>query len=155
MIESKFDDLLTANVEAIVNAVNCVGIMGKGIALQFKIKYPENYKFYKKTCDQGHMITGKVLIFEKKSLGNPKYIINFPTKGHWREKSTIEYIFKGMASLIEEVKRLKINSIAIPALGSGLGGLDWKEVKPIIIHELSSLSNVDIWLYEPYYSPSI
>lgn len=155
MIETKFGDILTANVEAIVNTVNCVGIMGKGIALQFKMKYPENYQLYKKTCDQGRMIVGKVLTFDQKSPDNPKYIINFPTKRHWKGKSTIQDISKGLDSLIAEVKHLKIKSIAIPALGSGLGGLDWQQVKSIIIDAFSSLPDVDVWLYEPHYSPSV
>lgn len=80
----KSGDILTANTEAIVNTVNCVGVMGKGIALQFKMKYPENYIIYKKTCDQGRMIVGKVLVFEQHTATNPRYIINFPTKRHWR-----------------------------------------------------------------------
>lgn len=155
MIHSKFGDILAANVEAIVNTVNCVGVMGKGIALQFKMKYPENYQLYKKTCDQGRMMVGKVLTFEKKSSDNPKYIINFPTKRHWKGKSTIQDISKGLGSLIAEIKHLKIKSIAIPALGSGLGGLDWQQVKSLIIDAFSSLSDVDVWLYEPHYSPSV
>jgi O-acetyl-ADP-ribose deacetylase (regulator of RNase III) len=155
MIQTKVDNILTADVEAIVNTVNCVGVMGKGIALQFKMKYPENYQFYKKICDQGRMMVGKVLIYERQSTSNPKYIINFPTKRHWKGKSTIEDIRKGLDSLISEIKNLKIKSIAIPALGSGLGGLDWQQVKLIIIDAFSILPNVDVWLYEPHYSPSV
>lgn len=119
MIHAKFGDILAADVEAIVNTVNCVGVMGKGIALQFKMKYPENYKIYKKTCDQGRMMVGKVLTFEQNTTSNPRYIVNFPTKRHWKGKSTIQDISKGLDSLIFEVKRLEIKSIAIPALGSG------------------------------------
>ena len=155
MIETKFGDILVADVEAIVNTVNCVGVMGKGIALQFKMKYPENYQFYKKICDQGRMIVGKVLVFEQPSTNHPKYIINFPTKRHWKGKSTIQDISKGLDSLIEEIKNLKIKSIAIPALGSGLGGLDWQQVKSIITDAFSTLPDVNVWLYEPHYSPSI
>jgi len=155
MIQIKFGDILTANVEAIVNTVNCVGVMGKGIALQFKMKFPENYRFYKKICDQGRMIVGKVLVFEQEPTEQPKYIINFPTKRHWKGKSTIEDVSKGLDSLIEQVKLLKIKSIAIPALGSGLGGLDWQQVKSIIADAFSSLPDVDVWLYEPHYLPSV
>lgn len=155
MIQTKFGDILAADVEAIVNTVNCVGIMGKGIALQFKMKFPENYQFYKKTCDQGRMIVGKVLVFEQKSIDKPRYIINFPTKRHWKGKSTIQDISKGLDSLVAEVKKLKIKSIAVPALGSGLGGLDWQQVKSIIIDAFSALPDVDVWLYEPHYSPSV
>lgn len=155
MIESKFGDILTANVEAIINTVNCVGVMGKGIALQFKLKYPENYRFYKTTCDQGRMMVGKVLIFQRESIDYPKYIINFPTKRHWKGKSTLQDISEGLDSLVAEIKHLKIKSIAIPALGSGLGGLDWQQVKSLIIDAFSSLPDVEVWLYEPHYSPSV
>lgn len=155
MIHTKSGDILAANAEAIVNTVNCVGVMGKGIALQFKMKYPENYKIYKKTCDQGRMIVGKVLVFKQNTTSNPRYIVNFPTKRHWKGKSTIQDISKGLDSLISEVKRLEIKSIAIPALGSGLGGLDWLQVKSIIIDAFSQLPDVDVLLYEPHYSPSV
>lgn len=155
MIQTKFGDILAADAEAIVNTVNCVGVMGKGIALQFKLKYPENYRFYKATCDQGRMIMGKVLVFKNESTSNPKYIINFPTKRHWKGTSIIEDISKGLDSLIKEITQLKIKSIAIPALGSGLGGLDWQQVKSIIIDAFSSLPDVNVLLYEPHYSPSV
>jgi O-acetyl-ADP-ribose deacetylase (regulator of RNase III)/uncharacterized protein YwgA len=155
MIHAKFGDILAADAEVIVNTVNCVGVMGKGIALQFKMKYPENYKIYKKTCDQGRMMVGKVLVFEQNTSTNPRYIVNFPTKRHWKGKSTIQDISKGLDSLIIEVRRLKIKSIAIPALGSGLGGLDWLQVKCIIIDAFSQLPDVDVLLYEPHYSPSV
>jgi O-acetyl-ADP-ribose deacetylase (regulator of RNase III)/uncharacterized protein YwgA len=154
MIETKHGDILSANTEAIINTVNCVGIMGKGIALQFKLKYPDNYHFYKKTCDQGRMIIGQVLIFERSAVDNPKYIINFPTKRHWKGKSTIDDIREGLNSLVAEVKKLEIKSIAIPALGSGLGGLDWMQVKPIIINAFLTLPEVDIQLFEPHFSPA-
>lgn len=155
MIHAKSGDILTANANAIVNTVNCVGVMGKGIALQFKMKYPNNYKIYKETCDQGRMIVGKVLVFEQDNSISPRYIINFPTKRHWKGKSTIQDISKGLDSLITEIKRLKIKSIAIPALGSGLGGLNWLQVKSIIIDAFSQLPEVDVLLYEPHYSPSV
>jgi O-acetyl-ADP-ribose deacetylase (regulator of RNase III) len=155
MISLKHGDILNAKVEAIVNTVNCVGVMGKGIALQFKMKYPENYRFYKTVCDQGRMMVGKVLVFEQQPPNNPKYIINFPTKRHWKGKSTIQDISKGLSSLINEIKQLKIKSIAIPALGSGLGGLDWQQVKSMIVDEFSLFPEIDVWLYEPHYSPAV
>lgn len=153
MIEFKVGDILNADVEAIVNTVNCVGIMGKGIALQFKMKYPENYNYYKKTFNQGRMMIGKMLVFETNLNHNPKFIINFPTKRHWKGKSSLQDIKKGLDSLIVEIKRLKIKSIAIPALGSGLGGLNWNEVKSIISDALNTLPEVIIWVYEPSYVP--
>ena len=103
MIHEKFGDIVAADAEALVNTVNCVGVMGKGIALQFKMKYPENYKIYKKICDQGRMMVGKVLIVEQISSANPRYIVNFPTKRHWKGKSIIQDISKGLDSLIVEV----------------------------------------------------
>ncbi len=154
MITLKHGDILSADVDAIVNTVNCVGVMGKGIALQFKMKYPENYTFYKKVCNNGRMLVGKVLVFEQKPANNPKFIINFPTKRHWKGKSTIQDISKGLDSLLIEIKQLKIKSIAIPALGCGLGGLDWQQVKSIISDAFSSLPEVNIWLYEPH-SPTL
>lgn len=153
MITIKSGDILCANVEAVVNTVNCVGIMGKGIALQFKFKYPDNFSFYKKVCDSGKMIVGKVLVFKREATENPKYIINFPTKRHWKGKSKIEDIVKGLDSLIKVVKEENIKSIAIPALGSGLGGLDWSLVKPIVIDAFSDLEGVDVQLFEPFYNP--
>src|SRR5580765_1302138 len=108
MIKLMRGDILTASTEAIVNTVNCVGIMGKGIALQFKMKYPDNYLFYKKMCDQHRMMIGKVLVFPRSTTNNPRYIINFPTKRHWKGKSKIQDIHAGLNSLINEVEKLKI-----------------------------------------------
>lgn len=155
MIKLNSGDILLANTDAIVNTVNCAGVMGKGIALQFKMKYPDNYKYYKKICDQGRMMIGHVLVFECSQTNHPKYIINFPTKRHWKGKSTIDDIKKGLVSLISEVRQLNIQTIAIPALGSGLGGLDWKQVKPIIIDAFSGLPEVEVQLYEPHFSPVV
>ncbi len=153
MITIKNGDIFCANVEAIVNTVNCIGVMGKGVALQFKYKYPNNFNFYKKICDAGKMIVGKVLIFDRETTDSPKYIINFPTKRHWKGKSKIEDIIKGLDSLVKVVEERNIKSIAIPALGSGLGGLDWLLVKSIIIDAFSDLQNVEVQLFEPFYSP--
>jgi O-acetyl-ADP-ribose deacetylase (regulator of RNase III) len=155
MIRLNSGDILTASTEAIVNTVNCAGVMGKGIALQFKMKYPDNYKFYKKVCDQGRMLIGQVLIFQHSQANNPKYIINFPTKRHWKGKSNIDDIKKGLNSLVSEIRQLNIKSIAIPALGSGLGGLDWREVKSIVIDAFSILPNVEVQLYEPHFAPIV
>lgn len=155
MIKLNSGDILTDCSEAIVNTVNCAGVMGKGIALQFKMKYPDNYKFYKKVCDQGRMMIGQVLVFERPQTNHPRFIINFPTKRHWKGKSTISDIQKGLISLIAEIRRLKIKSIAIPALGSGLGGLNWEQVKAIINDAFSSLPEVEVQLYEPQFSPVV
>jgi O-acetyl-ADP-ribose deacetylase (regulator of RNase III) len=151
-IKSK-GDLLKEKVDVLVNTVNCVGIMGKGIALQFKMAFPENYKAYKKACDHGEVLIGKMFVTETHNMFAPKYIINFPTKKHWKEKSKIEYIEKGLDNLIEHIKRLNIQSIAIPPLGCGYGGLEWESVKKLIISKLKNINSLEIRLFAPSASP--
>jgi O-acetyl-ADP-ribose deacetylase (regulator of RNase III) len=130
MIEFKQGNLLHEDAEAIVNTVNTVGIMGKGIALQFKKAYPDNFSVYKKACDNHSLIVGNVLTVPTLSMTNPLYIINFPTKKHWKGSSKMEFIEHGLQSLVDEVRRLRIQSVALPPLGCGLGGLVWDEVRP-------------------------
>ena len=149
----KSGDLLKEKVDALVNTVNCVGIMGKGIALQFKMAYPENFKAYKKACDHGEVIIGKMFITETQGLFQPKYVINFPTKKHWREKSNIDYIEQGLDDLVKQIERLNIKSIALPPLGCGYGGLNWETVKRSITSKLEHLENVEIKLFAPSKSP--
>ena len=155
MIESKNGNILKSEAEAIVNTVNCVGVMGKGIALQYKKAYPENYKAYEKACRAKQVVPGVMHIFETGSLVNPKYIVNFPTKNHWRERSRYEYVETGLKSLIQDIIKFQIKSIAIPPLGCGLGGLEWKKVKNMIIQEFSALPDVNVFLYDPDGSPSV
>jgi O-acetyl-ADP-ribose deacetylase (regulator of RNase III) len=152
MIEFVKGDLLKAEADALVNTVNCVGVMGKGIALQFKMAFPENFKQYYKACQSKKVRIGRM--FVTKQLFRPRYIINFPTKKHWKEKSKLEYISQGLTDLKEEIKNLKIKSIAIPPLGAGLGGLNWPDVKKLIVKELSQTDDVKIILYEPAGSPA-
>ena len=149
MIRYTTGDILDADAQALVNTVNCVGIMGRGIALQFKKAFPENFKAYKKACDREEVQPGRMFVFETGYLANPKYIINFPTKRHWRGKSRIEDIEAGLTSLVEEIRKRRIGSVAIPPLGSGLGGLDWREVRSRIEAALSGLGEVHIILFEP------
>lgn len=151
MLEFKRGNLLHENVEALVNAVNCVGIMGKGIALQFKNAYPENFRQYKKACKAGNVQPGKMFITLTGAFLDPKYIINFPTKRHWEDKSKIEDIESGLDFLVFEIEKLGINSIAVPALGCGNGGLNWSDVKPLIELKLSKpqMQNVRIIVFEP------
>lgn len=142
-------DLLTYPAEAIINTVNCVGVMGKGIALEFKQKYPDNFKYYVKECKSGNVTTGKMLVYDCGMLSeNPRYIINFPTKQHWRSDSLIEYIINGLDDLIKVIEEYKIKSIAMPQLGCGNGGLIWDNVRPIIIEKLSCL-DIDINIFAP------
>ena len=125
MIEYKTGDILAEQAEALVNTVNCVGVMGRGIALQFKRAFPENFKAYAARCKRNEMQPGRVFVFETGGMLPPRYIINFPTKRHWRGKSRIEDVESGLISLVQEIRSLGIRSIAIPPLGSGLGGLNW------------------------------
>ena len=153
MLELTRGDILKADAEALVNTVNCVGVMGRGIALQFRKAFPENFKAYKSACDKKQIYPGKIFVFDLNRFQNPRYIINFPTKRHWKGKSKIEDIESGLEALVEEISKLNIRSVAIPPLGCGLGGLDWKLVKQIIERVFHSLPNVHVLLYEPSGAP--
>lgn len=153
MISITQGNLLEANTEALVNTVNCVGVMGKGIALQFKQAFPENFYQYKRACEAQEVQPGKMFVVLHSELINPRYIINFPTKRHWRSKSRIEDIESGLQSLISEVKQLGIKSIAIPPLGCGNGGLSWSDVKPLISLAFADLPDVKVLLFAPQGTP--
>ena len=149
MIEYKTGDVLTEDAEALVNTVNCVGVMGRGIALQFKKAFPENFRAYAAACERNEVQPGRMFVFETGHLTNPRYIINFPTKRHWRGKSRIEDIEAGLAALVAEVRSRNIGSIVVPPLGSGLGGLDWSDVRPRINAALQELADVKAIVFEP------
>jgi O-acetyl-ADP-ribose deacetylase (regulator of RNase III) len=153
MIEYRKGDILTADTEALVNTVNCVGIMGRGIALQFKNAFPANFKAYAAACRRDEMRPGRMFVFKTEALTNPKYIINFPTKRHWRGKSRIEDIEAGLEALRMEIRARKIRSIAIPPLGSGLGGLNWEEVRSRIEDALQGFEDVRVIVFEPSGAP--
>jgi len=131
-------DILRADAEALVNTVNCVGFMGRGIAAQFKRAFPENFKSYETACKRKEVMPGKMHVFVTGQLTNPRFIINFPTKRHWRGKSRIEDIDSGLKALVKEVQERNIKSIAVPPLGCGLGGLDWQDVRPRIERALAA-----------------
>ena len=154
MIEYTSGDILKDESEAIVNTVNCVGVMGRGIALQFKNFWPDNFRAYEAACKRHEMQPGKMFVFDIGQLTLPRYIINFPTKRHWRGKSRIEDIESGLAALAATIRERDIRSIAIPPLGSGLGGLDWKDVKPRIKAALQALMEVRVRVYEPNGAPA-
>ncbi len=154
MIEYKIGDILRDDAEALVNTVNCVGVMGRGIALQFKKAYPKNFKSYALACKNEEVQPGLMFVFETGQLTNPHYIINFPTKRHWRGKSRMEDIESGLKDLVTTVGRYNIRSIAIPPLGSGLGGLDWSEVRKRTETALQALTDVHVIIYEPKGAPS-
>ncbi len=153
MIEFTTGDILRADAEALVNTVNCVGVMGRGIALQFKETFPENFKAYASACARNEVQPGRMFVFETGFLDNPKLIINFPTKRHWRGKSRIEDIESGLRALAQEIRLRSIRSIAIPPLGTGLGGLDWAVVRSRIEEVLRGLNDVRVVVFEPHELP--
>lgn len=142
-------DLLAADVEALVNTVNCVGVMGRGVALQFKNAFPQNFAAYARACDLDEVVPGRMFVFETRQTVNPKFIINFPTKRHWRGKSRIEDVESGLVDLRRVIESRHITSIALPPLGSGLGGLKWADVRMRIERALDDLPNVRIVIFEP------
>jgi O-acetyl-ADP-ribose deacetylase (regulator of RNase III) len=153
MIRFTSGNILDAEVEALVNTVNCVGIMGRGIALQFKQAFPDNFKAYEAACQRKAVEPGRMFVFDTGELTLPRYIINFPTKRHWRGKSRMEDIDAGLVALAGEIRNRGIHSIAVPPLGSGLGGLDWAEVRPRIETALRDLPGVEVLVYEPLAAP--
>ncbi len=155
MLKLKRGNLLDEKTEALVNTVNCVGVMGKGVALQFKRAFPDNFKQYQKACKNNEVEPGRMFIVATDSLLNPRYIINFPTKRHWRQPSQLDDIKAGLAALVAEVQRLGIRSIAIPPLGCGNGGLDWAEVKPLILEAFKPLPKVEVIVFEPAGAPPV
>lgn len=154
MIRFAQGNLFDADVEALVNAVNTVGVMGKGIALMFKEKFPDNFKVYAAACQRGEVQVGRMFVMELPELNGPRWIINFPTKKHWRNPSRMEWIIEGLKDLHSVITEKGIRSIAIPALGSGNGGLEWSEVRLHIEAALGHLDGVDVVLYEPPFATS-
>lgn len=149
MITYTTGNLLDADVEALVNTVNTVGVMGKGIALMFKERFPNNMAAYAKACKAGKVQTGRMFVTEAGELMGPRWIVNFPTKQHWRAKSQLQWIIDGLADLRRFIEQNQVRSIAIPPLGAGNGGLDWASVKPHIDQVLGDLEGVTVVVYEP------
>ena len=154
MIELQRGDILKAKADALVNTVNCVGVMGRGIALQFKKGFPEVFKAYEAACKRDELRPGMVLSHDLNRFDQPHYVINLPTKRHWRGKSRMEDIEAGLKALVAEVARLGLKSIAVPPLGCGLGGLNWGDVRPRIESAFAELPEVTILLFEPAGAPS-
>lgn len=142
-------NLLDARVEAVVNTVNTVGVMGKGIALMFREKYPENFKAYEAACRAGEVQVGRMFVTAGVELGGPRWIINFPTKKHWRQPTKLEWVQTGLVALKEMIREKGIRSIALPPLGCGNGGLEWVVVRPMIEGIFGDLADVDVTVYEP------
>ena len=149
MIEAGAGDLLDADVEALVNAVNTAGVMGKGLALQFKRRFPASFEAYAAACKRGEVATGRMHVVEMNEPAGPRYIINFPTKQHWRDPSRLEYVRAGLNALVEEIRARGIRSIAVPPLGCGLGGLAWTDVEPLIEGAMAALSEVRVVVFAP------
>ena len=154
MVEFKTGDILSEDVDALVNTVNCVGVMGRGIALQFKNAFPENFKAYAVACKHREVQPGRMFVFETGQLTNPRYVINFPTKRHWRGRSRMEDIDAGLEDLRTVIRDRTIRSLALPPLGAGLGGLNWREVRPRIEAALRDFENVRVVVFEPTRGPA-
>ncbi len=154
MIKLVAGNLLEAEVEALVNTVNTVGVMGKGIALQFKRSFPDNFRAYERACKNGEVKLGRMFVQANPALHGPRYIINFPTKSHWKGSSKLEDIRTGLRSLVETIKQYGIKSIAVPPVGCGLGGLSWSDVRPLIEEALAPLAGVEVLLYAPAGAPA-
>lgn len=153
MIQLRTGNLLESQAEALVNTVNTVGVMGKGIALQFRQAFPENYRAYRAACAAGEVEPGRIFTVPLDGLSGPRFVFNFPTKRHWRSPSRLEDIDQGLEALTREVSNRGIRSIAIPPLGCGNGGLDWREVRPLIERAFASIPTVTVELYEPKGAP--
>lgn len=145
-------DVLGEQAEALVNTVNCIGVMGRGVALQFKRRFPDNFRAYEKACQRKEVVPGKMFVFETGTLF-PRFIINFPTKRHWRARSRMEDIEAGLVDLVQVLKNRHVSSVAVPPLGCGLGGLDWNKVRPKIVAALDSVPGLDAVLFAPAGAP--
>ena len=139
-------DIFKSGAQALVNPVNTVGVMGAGLALQFKVHFPEMFAIYRNACRLGQVRIGEVSPI---IVAGSKYVLNFPTKKSFLDPSKLEYIITGLKDLVVIVEDLKIKSIAIPALGSGLGQLQWKDVKPLIVQAAEKMEGVEVFIYEP------
>jgi O-acetyl-ADP-ribose deacetylase (regulator of RNase III) len=142
-------NLLDAKVEAVVNTVNTVGVMGKGIALMFKEAFPANFQAYEDACKRKEVRIGRMFVTERRAFEGPRWIINFPTKKHWWQPSKMEWIVEDLQDLRRVIREHNIRSIALPPLGAGNGQLDWREVRVEIQRGLADLEGVDIIVYEP------
>ncbi len=154
MIHRIRGDMLAQEADALVNTVNCVGAMGRGIALQFRRAFGDNYEAYLRAVRLGEVVPGRMFVYERPGFDSPRYIINFPTKRHWKGKSRLEDIESGLVDLVRVIRGNRIGSIAIPPLGCGLGGLDWGVVRPLIERALAGVPGVEVYLFEPGRAPA-
>lgn len=152
-VRIKSGDLLKEHADAIVNTVNCVGVMGKGIALQFKQRWPQNFKAYEAACKREEVTPGKMFVHDLGEWQEPRFIINFPTKKHWRGDSKLEYVESGLRDLVKQLKHLRVKSVALPPLGCGNGGLDWDDVRPLILAAFEKTPEIQVTVFEPKGAP--
>ena len=138
-------DIFDSPAQVLTNTVNCVGVMGKGVALEFRNRFPQMFSDYKTKCAQGNVKPGQPYLWENDSA----QVLNFPTKRHWRDNSLLQDIEDGLKYLASSYQRMGIQSMAMPALGCGLGGLKWSEVQPLISKHLGSIPDLDVYVYEP------
>lgn len=144
-------DIFKSSAQVLTNTVNCVGVMGKGLALQFKSRYPRMYEDYKFRCNQGEVKSGEPYLWEDDFV----QILNFPTKRHWRDRSLLQDIEDGLKFLAESYVRMGIQSLALPPLGCGLGALNWSDVQPLIVKHLGAIPDLDVYVYEPQETVSV
>ncbi len=149
MITESSGNLLEADADALVNTVNTVGVMGKGLALQFRRAYPEMFRDYARAAKAGEVRLGSMHVWPTDQLTGPRYVINFPTKGHWKSPSRLADVASGLDDLVAVIRALDLGSVALPPLGCGNGGLDWAVVAPLIRARLGDLKDVDIRLFPP------
>ncbi len=148
MIHDAHGDILLARTQALVIPVNIVGVMGAGLALEFKKRYPDNYRAYRSACQSGNLVVGRVFTYTLPKGPGTRYLINFPTKRNWRDNSRLDDIELGLLALVMEAHRLDLVALAIPALGCGFGGLEWSEVRPLI-HDAFTGQPFEVMLYTP------
>lgn len=153
MIRETYGNLLEAETDAVVNTVNTVGVMGKGIALQFKKVYPAMFADYKQAAKAGKLSLGRMHVWPTGQIAGVQYVINFPTKGHWKSRSQLSDVIDGLRDLTDVIRELDIRSIALPPLGCGNGGLNWTDVEPEIRRAFSNLPDVDVLLFPPTFAP--
>ncbi len=149
MINFLQGNLLDAPAEAVVNTVNTVGVMGKGIALMFKEAFPANFRAYEAACKRKEVRVGHMFVTENPAFDGPRWLVNFPTKQHWRQPSKLEWIVEGLKDLKRVVEEKGIRSIALPPLGCGNGGLEWSDVRREIERAMGLLDGVDVLVFEP------
>lgn len=155
MLHYRHGNLLEASAQAYVNPVNTVGVMGKGLALAFKNRFPDAYDAYRTACKRGEVSIGRVFVYDRgEGTGRPQMILHVPTKRHWREPSQMAFVEQGLRALVDAVERRGISSIAVPALGCGLGGLSWSEVRPRMVQALQALPHVEVYLFLPHDEPT-